>query len=345
MFHKLDQVILPNLQCGIEREQLPNQGLIIPPYREMSEYHDKHRVGSHDANRALVFMALPNDDNLQTQKQDRIKSKYGSDQNAQSQASKGGPDKNEQNDTGPQCDLQRYEQRLSKQNPHEKQKMESQAEQIAHDAQCNFRDSMADDTAANHHRIPLAAGSHLELDMDGFSIAQPPYRHIKMLGHGGSASVEMVEDINNGAVYARKIVRNNYTRNLKEEMKMLHNEVQSMKRIQNHRHIIKVHASYIAKRDLAILLSPVADSGDLASYLQDRRDTLTAGGLLKPDETLQRSFGCLASGLAYIHSQTIRHKDIQPQNILIHRGEVLFTDFGISYDFGDAGQSTTTGPV
>jgi serine/threonine protein kinase len=51
----------------------------------------------------------------------------------------------------------------------------------------------------------------------------------------------------------------------------------------------------------------------------------------------------LASALAFIHKQTIRHKDIKPQNILIHRGEAMYTDFGLSYDFGDTGRSTTTG--
>ncbi|KAH7385182.1 kinase-like domain-containing protein [Phaeosphaeria sp. MPI-PUGE-AT-0046c] len=156
----------------------------------------------------------------------------------------------------------------------------------------------------------------------------------------------MVEDINTGSVYAGESVRNVYTRNLKEARKMMHNEVQIIKRIQDHHHIVKAHATHIATRGLAIFLSPVADMGDLASYLQDRRDTMMSGkDFAEPDEILQRSLGCLASGLAYIHDQTVRHKDIKPQNILIHKGEVIFTDFGISHDFGDAGQSTTTGPV
>ena len=59
--------------------------------------------------------------------------------------------------------------------------------------------------------------------------------------------------------------------------------------------------------------------------------------------TLWKAYGCLASGLAFIHKQTIRHKDIKPQNILIHQGNVLFTDFGISVDFSEHGRSTTTG--
>jgi serine/threonine protein kinase len=43
-----------------------------------------------------------------------------------------------------------------------------------------------------------------------------------------------------------------------------------------------------------------------------------------------------------MHEQTIRHKDIKPQNILIHRGSAIYTDFGISLDFAQQ-DSTTTG--
>ena len=34
-------------------------------------------------------------------------------------------------------------------------------------------------------------------------------------------------------------------------------------------------------------------------------------------ENIQKWFGCLASGLAFIHSKRIRHKDIKPANILV----------------------------
>jgi serine/threonine protein kinase len=214
-----------------------------------------------------------------------------------------------------------------------------------YDAPCNPADIMEAETILTHRYVTVDSGSHLDLDSLGFSVDQLPYRYIKMLGRGGSASVEMVKDANTGSVYARKIVRNVYTRNLKEARKLLHNEVQIMGKLKDHHHIAKVHATYIAKRELAIILSPVADGGDLASYLQERRDNSINGFQPKPDEILQRSFGCLASGLAYIHSQTIRHKDVKPQNILIHKETVMFTDFGLSYDFADAGQSTTTGPV
>jgi serine/threonine protein kinase len=53
------------------------------------------------------------------------------------------------------------------------------------------------------------------------------------------------------------------------------------------------------------------------------------------------SFGCLAAGLEYLHSTKVRHKDIKPENILVHGETVLYTDFGIALDWAAIGRSTT----
>lgn len=200
--------------------------------------------------------------------------------------------------------------------------------------------------------LRINAGDHLELDqLSGDPNDVLPYQHVRMLGHGGSASVEMIKDRNTGSLYARKVFKNVYTRHLKDAKRQLLNEVQIIQRLSSHLHIIKVHATYIIKRELAIILDPVADGGDLANFLQNYRDSgyslyfdIDRGSeRRKQNKILQRAYGCLLSGLAFMHQQTIRHKDIKPQNILIHQGSVLYTDFGLSYDFGDIGQSTTTG--
>jgi predicted Mrr-cat superfamily restriction endonuclease len=68
-------------------------------------------------------------------------------------------------------------------------------------------------------------------------------------------SVEMVQDLNTGSIYARNIIRNVYTSNMKEARRRLQNEVDIMKRLADHHHIVKVHATYIAKGELAIILS------------------------------------------------------------------------------------------
>ncbi|KAF2809762.1 kinase-like protein, partial [Mytilinidion resinicola] len=94
---------------------------------------------------------------------------------------------------------------------------------------------------------------------------------------------------------------------------------------------------------LGLIMSPVADT-DLAKYLKGIASSTSAGLLPVEDITNLRSyFGCLANALQYLHEQSIRHKDIKPQNILIESGNVLFTDFGLSRNFQDTTGSTTSG--
>jgi serine/threonine protein kinase len=83
-------------------------------------------------------------------------------------------------------------------------------------------------------------------------------------------------------------------------------------------------------------MSPVADM-DLSIYLA-RADTAR-------HRELRTFFGCLARALEFLHEQRVRHKDIKPSNILVHRGTVLFTDFGLAFDFADEEVSTTVSMI
>jgi serine/threonine protein kinase len=192
-------------------------------------------------------------------------------------------------------------------------------------------------------RIIVNKGDDLDLK-DSEEKKLLPYVLERILGHGGSASVEMVRDSNTGSVYARKILKNVHTRHLDAVKLSFLNEVRVMRHLASHHHIIQVFATYIAQRELALILTPVADGGDLHEYLVRYQDTDTADPERGERTTiLYRAFGCLASGLAFMHQERVRHKDIKPKNILIHQGSVLYTDFGISFDFSLQEQSTTIG--
>ncbi|KAF2175442.1 kinase-like protein [Zopfia rhizophila CBS 207.26] len=191
------------------------------------------------------------------------------------------------------------------------------------------------DTMSEHTGIVVCEGQHLDItDRDIL-----PFRHVKNLGMGGSALVEMVEEKKNGRKFAHKAFHKYYGTALEKAKQAFRNEIEIMKRLSSHPHIIRVFATYTCGRDLGMLLTPVADNGDLAAYLQKMLDS---GKPPTPEQNiiLDRSFGCLISGLAFIHKHTIRHKDIKPQNILIHNGRVIYTDFGIALDASQ--QDTTT---
>ncbi|KAF2257373.1 kinase-like protein [Trematosphaeria pertusa] len=105
-------------------------------------------------------------------------------------------------------------------------------------------------------------------------------------------------------------------------------------------------------------MSPVADK-DLAAFMEEAASHVQAASLPNTESstarlreqalanemraTLRTFFGCLAASLAYLHDNSVRHKDIKPQNILVRSGNVLLTDFGLSRDFADDIGSTTSG--
>jgi hypothetical protein len=110
-------------------------------------------------------------------------------------------------------------------------------------------------------------------------------------------------------------------------------EIGALKRLK-HRHVVEFVGSYTDPKYMGLIMSPVADM-DLSTYLA-RADKARY-------RELRTFFGCLARALAFLHEQNIRHKDIKPSNILVHGGNVLFTDFGLAYDFTDKDGSTTAG--
>ena len=86
----------------------------------------------------------------------------------------------------------------------------------------------------------------------------------------------------------------------------------------HHRHIVKLHDTYLHGNIHTLLFEPAADH-DLRSYLElaelkyQRKQPLT-----KDYDFLTRSFGCLANALACLHNLGYDHNDIRPENILVH---------------------------
>lgn len=155
---------------------------------------------------------------------------------------------------------------------------------------------------------------------------------LKTLGSGGTGVVDHVFCNTTRKNYARKIMARNA-----DGLRLFANEVKLLRAV-SHRHCVSWACSYTDPRGLAILVQPVADMNlgtflDMSPIPRDRKDLL------------QTSFGCLSLALAYLHGQGIRHKDIKPQNILIHINTILLTDFGMSADaMGDTTSLATTTP-
>jgi TolA-binding protein len=164
-----------------------------------------------------------------------------------------------------------------------------------------------------------------------------PFEAQGVLGTGGFGQVDKVVSMISFREYARKRVLRDmaFGSRRMEDITRFVAEIEMLKRLR-HRHVVEFVGSYTDARYMGLIMSPVAEM-DLSTYLTH------------PDASkyaeLRTFFGCLARALEFLHQQNIRHKDIKPHNILVNHGNVLITDFGLSFDFTDANGSTTLSRV
>jgi hypothetical protein len=162
-----------------------------------------------------------------------------------------------------------------------------------------------------------------------------PFEVQGVLGSGGYGQVDKVLSLISFREYARKrVLRNSaFGGRRMEAMKKFVEEIEILKRLR-HQHVVEFVGSYTDPKYMGLIMSPIAEM-DLQTYLRSADPS--------KHRELRTFFGCLARALEFLHQQNVRHKDIKPHNILVNRGNVLFTDFGLSFDFTDATGSTTTG--
>jgi serine/threonine protein kinase len=175
---------------------------------------------------------------------------------------------------------------------------------------------------------------------------QIPLCSLGPLGGGGTAMVDKV--MAKGQVLARKTIKRGW-RGLKLADARV--ELRIMRRLQMHKHIIKVLGSYTQElrgpyTKFAMLLHPVATDLEVVfGYLQCTAVTTQEGDQERQliIDSLATFIGCLANALMFIHKEGVRHKDIKSQNILVAGECVFFGDFGISHDFSSDHVSVTQG--
>lgn len=168
------------------------------------------------------------------------------------------------------------------------------------------------------------------------------FEELEKIGKGGSAEVARVKHKLSGKEFAcKRILRAGTVKAQRNQLIEFRQEVQVLQRI-NHPHFVSFVASFTDLTSFSLILNPVAKDVLKSMLERQSRDQPL------PDSdvtTLRHSFGCLATALAYLHEQRIRHKDIKPGNILLSDGRVYLCDFGISRDWSLSENSTTEGDV
>ncbi|KAI9730878.1 MAG: Ankyrin-2 [Cirrosporium novae-zelandiae] len=178
----------------------------------------------------------------------------------------------------------------------------------------------------------MEKGSHAHLANN----ADTNFQIVNELGRGGFGMVEEVRSNLSYDTYARKTIlrRKKFDGSTSDE-ESFRNEFQNLKRLSHH-HLVKYIGSYTDPQYFGILLLPVAQC-DLKVYLD--KPSFSRMEL----QCIRRFFGCITSGIEYLHRQACRHKDIKPGNILIRDRVVYITDFGLAYDWTDKSKSKTEG--
>lgn len=166
--------------------------------------------------------------------------------------------------------------------------------------------------------------SHIQLPQG----EKEQFEVMKKIECGGSGVVEKVRILSNGRI----CVRNTCQTPKKATRKRFFEEVRIMQKLR-HIHVVEILSSYGRGKTSSISLSPLADT-DLGDFIEGLQEVELAEQERKEKTKLLRQWTmCLAEGLCYIHSNKVKHKDIKPQNLLVHGQNNLYTDFGIARDF------------
>ena len=157
------------------------------------------------------------------------------------------------------------------------------------------------------------------------------------LGKGGFAKVIKVCSLINHRIYAMKIIdlNNNdkFTENLLDMEKYYNNEIELITKL-NHQNIVKYYKSFTENNKIYIIME-YFDNGDLDNYIKALKEDKDKEENIKKEEIWNIFYQCM-SGLNYLHSMGVIHRDISPQNIFMTKNKIIkIGDFGVSAKFKD----------
>jgi eukaryotic-like serine/threonine-protein kinase len=161
------------------------------------------------------------------------------------------------------------------------------------------------------------------------------YETIEEIGHGGMATVYRAQDTHLDRWVALKVLHP-HLRGEGEARSRFAREAKSVARLE-HPNIVRVLDYAGEESDVAFLAVELLTGPTLAEF---RRSTRAL-----PAEVAAAITLAIARALRAAHAEGIIHRDVKPENVLLHRDEtVKLTDFGIAH-VTDAQAFTATGQI
>ena len=144
------------------------------------------------------------------------------------------------------------------------------------------------------------------------------------VGRGGMATVYLAQDVRHQRPVAVKVLHPELGVSIGPER--FTREIEIVARLQ-HPHIVALYDSGRAANMLYYVM-PYVEGESLRQKLE-REKTLSI------DEAT-RLARAVAAALDYAHRQHVIHRDVKPENVMLHHGEAMVTDFGIAKAASDA---------
>ncbi len=158
----------------------------------------------------------------------------------------------------------------------------------------------------------------------------PAYWLERPIGHGGAAVVYLAQDRKHDRPVAIKMLDAGPGAAAATERFL--REIRLAARL-THPHIVPVHDSGAVGGSLYFVM-PYIPGESLRARLERE------GALPVPDAL--RIAADVAAALAYAHRAGVVHRDVKPENVLLHEGEALVADFGIARALSGAGSERLT---
>jgi serine/threonine-protein kinase len=156
------------------------------------------------------------------------------------------------------------------------------------------------------------------------------YRLVRAIGTGGMASVYLAEDLRHGREVAIKVLKQEIAAQIGSDRFL--SEIRTTARLQ-HPSILPLFDSGEAD-GLLFFVMPFVPGGTLRGRLDSGPALSTEGAV--------RLVAELADALEYAHRQDIVHRDVKPENVLLHEDRPLLADFGIALHRVDAADTRLT---
>ena len=144
------------------------------------------------------------------------------------------------------------------------------------------------------------------------------YHFQRLLGAGGMATVYLAKDLRHERMVAVKVLRPELAVVIGAERFLA--EIKLTANLQ-HPHILPLHDSGEAD-GLVYYVMPYIEGESL-------RDRVTREHQLPVDEAVRIATE-VADALEYAHAHGVIHRDVKPENVLLHGGHALVADFGIA---------------